>query len=394
METFKQIFVTFRDLLIPFMPRFIVRLLVGKGDFIFMAHAIDLSDFSKKYPFADWLPKNHLKAFSKNLWTIIGSKITGFRLKDGTVSNGWLIFCPLSTRMMVLKKEMARKKIIKAARFAEKLDVKILGLGAFIPILSDDGMLLADKVNMAITTGNNFSAVIAAKNVLEISRRVGLDTAKAKLAVVGAAGSVGSVASKLMDAKFKYKILIDKNLAALNKTCEEFSFKHSDTVISNNINLIKEADVVLAVTNVPGAVVRSAHLKPGALVVDAAQPKNVSGKIPVERKDVIVVESGIAEAENLKVNFDFGLRKENEVFSCLAEVLLLLWMDRVESHLGSTDYNYAEELMDVFEGAGIKLADFRNRLGFITQGEIDNIASIIRDRDSDEFLPVSRRLAA
>ncbi len=94
--------------------------------------------------------------------------------------------------------------------------------------------------------------------------------------------------------------------------------------------------------------VRSDHLKPGSIVIHAAQPRNVSVKVPQERKDVVVIESGVAEVKGLKVNCDFGLRKENEVYSCFAELLLLCWMKEYdEDHVDPISEEYVLKLWDI-----------------------------------------------
>lgn len=372
-----QFLVTVRDFLIPFMPRFIVRLLVGKGDFVFLAHALDLSDFARKYPFADRMSKRNIKIFSRNLWPIIGSKITGFKKRDGSCVNGWIVFCPLTTRMMILKREVARKKIVKATKFAEKLGAKVIGLGAFIPILTDDGRFLENKVKANITSGAAFSAITAVQNVLKVVDVMSIDETRAKIAIVGAGGSVGSICSKMLANKFGEVMLIDKNMESLNKLVQKIDIPYAESKktisLSGRVSDIKHADIIIVITNVPGVVVRSSHLKSGAVVIDAAQPKNVSAKIPKERKDVLVIESGIAEVNALSTNFNLGLRKENEVFSCLAEVLLTIWMEKKHNYLGEIDLSYVWELCAAAKDAGIKLADFRNNLGFIKDKEIKRI---------------------
>jgi len=379
-KSWSQLLATIRDLFIPFLPRFVVRLLVGKGEFVFLAHALDLSDFARKYPFADRMSKRSLKIFSRNLWPIIGSKVTGFRKRDGSSVNGWIVFCPLTTRMMLLKRELAKKKIAKAAQFGEKLGAKVIGLGAFIPILTDDGRFLENKVGANVTTGASFSAVTAVQNVLKIVQLMGIDKARAKIAIVGAAGSVGSICSRMLSNDFRKIMLIDKNAEALNKLVQKINISNVEKkiiLLSGRVSDIKDADIIVAVTNVPGVVVRSLHVKSGAIVIDAAQPKNVSIKIPKERNDVLVIESGVNEVSGLETNFDLGLRKGNEVYSCLAEVLLMIWTEQRDNYLGEIDLSYASKLWQGAEDAGVRLADFRNNLGFIGDEEIEIMRKLL-----------------
>ncbi|MCX5749126.1 MAG: hypothetical protein NTZ10_02645 [Candidatus Saganbacteria bacterium] len=329
-----------------------------------MAHPIELlPDIARKYPFANNAPKWFLKGISKLHPPVILSKITGYKGRDGRTVDGWVVFCSLSTRMMLLNEKRARTKILKAAKFSEKLDAKLLGLGAFVPIVTDHGAYLQGKVKMSITNGDAFSAVIAAKNVIKAADLAGLDKEKVKLAVVGAAGFVGSMSSKLLLKYFSDITLIDKNKEDVKTLGEELKKKsgNKNIVVSFDISDIKNADIVLTVTNTPGVIVRSKHLKTKSIIIDAAQPRNVSVKVPYEREDVIVIESGVAEVDGLNVNCDFGLRKENEVYSCFAELLLLCWMREYnEDHVNRISESYVLKLWDEMEKAGIRMASFRN----------------------------------
>lgn len=381
MNNLKEIILTIRDILLHFLPKFVIKIIMGKGDYVFLAHPIELlPDIARKYPFAEKLSKKWLKIISRNHPPIILSKVTGFKGQDGKPIEGWIVFCSLSTRMMLLNNKLARKKILAAAKFSEKLNAKLLGLGAFVPIVTDHGAYLQGKVNMSITNGDAFSAVIAIKNVLKAVEMACLDKNKIQLAIVGAAGFVGSICSKLSIERFPNIVLIDKNVKGLEVLYKKLIEKGSERniSISEEIGRIYSADLILVVTNTPGVIVRSKHLKPGAIIIDAAQPRNVSAKVPYEREDVIVVESGIAEVEGLDVNCDFGLKKTNEVYSCFAELLLLCWMKIYnEDHIDPIAEDYVRKLWDESERAGIKIADFRNITGFVDKGKFLKLKALM-----------------
>lgn len=379
MTNIRQVMLTLRDLSVNLLPNPLVRCILGRGEYVFLAHPIDLlPDIARKYPFAAKAPKWLLKFLSRFHPPIIFSKITGFKGKDGRDVHGWVVFCSLSTRMMLLNEKRARKKIVAAAGFSEQLGAKLLGLGAFVPIVTEHGAYLQGKVNMAITNGDAFSSVIAVKNVIKAADTAGLDKNKARLAVVGAAGFVGSMSCKLLSNQFSNIALIDKNREAVSSLGEQLKnrYKNNNISVSSDINDIKDSDIVLVVTNTPGAIVRAHHLKPGSIVIDAAQPRNVSAKVPFERDDVVVIESGIAEIDGLKTNCDFGLRKENEVYSCFAELLLLCWMKEYkEDHVDNISESYVGRLWAEMEKARIKVAEFRNIKGLVSANDIRRVFS-------------------
>lgn len=195
---------------------------------------------------------------------------------------------------------------------------------------------------------------------------------------MGAAGSVGMLASQLFSKRFKNLILIDKNREGLKKIAKTVFLIRAEInlIFDTSIDLVKSADVVFVATNTPGAIVRQNHLKPGSVVIDGAHPHNVSAKVPKQRQDVIVIESGIAEVDGLNTNIDFGLRNSNEVYSCLAEVLLLLWKPSLFDGLEEETLPYAEALLKYSVQAGIKPAPFQNRLGYIPEEVFQKIRDI------------------
>jgi predicted amino acid dehydrogenase len=260
--------------------------------------------------------------------------------------------------------------VFQTIRLAEKLGARIVGLGAFTSIVTDDGNYFRGKVKAGITTGNAYSAAVAIENLERLLFLTGRDIAKSNVAVVGGAGSVGSACSRILVKKTKELIIVDKNKKALDRLADFISV-NGRVKARTDIASIKEADGVIAVTNAPGAIVRASHLKRGAVVVDAAQPKNVSRHIPRQRDDVIVVESAIVKTKGINFNFDFGLNDE-EALGCLAEVLLLTWIEHDgDFSLGKVDPLQVSEISKIAKEADFRLADFRNSNGYIN-GDLIN----------------------
>lgn len=283
---------------------------------------------------------------------------------------------------MIRNQQLARKRVLQSVHLAEKLGARIVGLGAFTSIVTDDGKWLLGKVQCGLTTGNAYSAVIAVENIYELLQAIGKPIKESIVAIVGAVGSEGSACVKLLAGKTAQLLLIDKNmtggeilmnqLSRENGCQEKFKF-------TTRIDAIKEADAVIAVTNAPGAIVRASHLKPRAVVVDAAQPKNVSHHIPRQRKDVLVVESAIVETPGVRTNFDLGLG-ETEALGCLAETQILTWAGYNGHYsLGKADPDLVKNIAEIARKAGYKLAPFRNSLGFIVSEDIRRVRTIRRD---------------
>jgi len=73
------------------------------------------------------------------------------------------------------------------------------------------------KSSIGLTTGNPLSAAIAVQNVVKASVLVGLDLREATIAIVGAAGSVGSGCARVLVKNVKRLKLIDINKQALEQ---------------------------------------------------------------------------------------------------------------------------------------------------------------------------------
>ncbi len=371
-----------RDLLIRLLPGFVTHLfLIPKGEFAFIVHPINLDDAQKKYPFAKFLPKSFIEAWSRYQWPTIGSRIRGFKTQSGRSVDGWVVICPMTTKLMLRNRDIAKRRVLQTVRLAEKLGTKMAGLGAFTSIVTDDGTYLKGKVISGITTGNAYSAAVAIENLESLLNLTGRNPKESILAVVGGAGSVGSACSRILAKRAKELIIVDKNKKNLDNLVKSLNM---DGRVRGRTDIasIKEADGIIAVTNAPGAIVRASHLKKGAVVVDAAQPKNVSRHIPRQRNDVIVVESAIIKTDDIEYNFDFGLKDEKEILGCLAEVLLLTWIGYEGDYsLGKVDPFHVEEISGVAKRAGFKLAEFRNFHGTILIEQLQKTKETIKQKD-------------
>jgi len=378
----------FRDLLLRYMPSFLAQAIAGHGTYAFIVHPRDLDDHARKYPFAKEMPKIVRYLWSRFQWPIIGSQITGLVTRYGRRENGWMIICPLTTQQMIKNRKLASKRVLQSVQLAEKLGARIVGLGAFTSIVTSDGKDLLGKVRCGLTTGNAYSAAVAVDNVCNLLQAISKPVEKSVVAVVGAAGSEGSACSKLLAGKVAKLILIDKNVAGGENLAKQLmQHGQAETKFTTRIDAIREADAVIAVTNAPGAIVRASHLKPGAIVVDAAQPKNVSHHIPKQRKDVLVVESAIVQTPGVRINFDLGLG-ETEALGCLAETQVLTWLEhRGHFSLGKADLKQVQEIYEAAREAGYRLAPFRNSIGYISEEDIARVRWAAIERDlTDEHV--------
>lgn len=365
-SVFVIIFHTFRDLIIRFLPKKIVKFFIKEAEFAFLVHPRDLTDVSRKFFFAKNLPDYILNLITRFLWPIIGSKITGLKDKNGKDVLGYVVICPLTAKQMMKKRKLAKKRIIQTSKLAEKVGAKIIGLGALGASLTRGGLDLKDEINIGITTGAAYTVKIVTDNILKILDIWELDRDKVSIGVVGAAGSIGSNSAKILVQKgVKNILLVDTThkqekvetlLNDLYKINPNISLKLSD-----NIEKIYKSDIIIAATNAPGVIIRSKNLKSGSVVVDDAQPSDVDEEIIKNRDDVIVIEGGVAKTLNIDCHFNFGLKNRSDIFSCLGEVLMLSYIKH-KGHfsIGYLDINNIKKIDRIAKELKFTLGNFQN----------------------------------
>lgn len=280
---------------------------------------------------------------------------------------------------------VASKKILDATIFAKKLGAKIIGLGALTSSLSKGGLDLIDKVDINITTGHAYTAYNVTKNIFELCSILELDKKKITVAVVGAAGSIGSTSSLiLVRAGYQNLLLIDLErkhhfFKKLESDLRNFN-SEINIKFSHQIGDVINADVVVTATNAPEALVKADDLKVGAIIVDDAQPTDISKDV-FDREDVLVVSAGVVNTPNIETHFNFGLADKFDNFCCLAE-LLILAAHKWDKHyvIDRATLESVDEIAEWGKALGFQLAKFQNPRGLISAGKLNEMKRIIHQK--------------
>ncbi|THJ10162.1 MAG: hypothetical protein CAF43_010485 [Nitrospira sp. CG24C] len=363
-----------RDLAIRFLPGPLARLFVTPITFAFIGHPRTLSDVPRKFPFAGLLPSHVVERWFRYQWPFVASYITGLTVANGTPTTGAMLISPLTTEQMIRNPRLARKRVLQTIQLAEKMGAKIAGLGAFTSIVTRDGRDLEGKVRLGLTTGNPHSAAIAVQNVLQAAALTNLSLPHATAAIVGGAGSVGSACAKMLSRLVANLLIIDIKKDALQDLITQLADQPAVVTGASSLDQVRNADIVIAATNNPHILLTAGHLKPGAIVIDAAQPKNVSEDIPRQRPDVVVIESAVVQTPDIDVHFDLDLAP-GEALGCLSETMILTAIGW-EGHysLGKADPSHAAHIIAAGRTLGFRLARFRNSAGYVTDEHLLRIA--------------------
>ncbi|CCO08689.1 Shikimate/quinate 5-dehydrogenase [Desulforamulus hydrothermalis] len=347
------------------------------NQFAFIIHPLDVSDVARKFGFTRYMPDALLEQALKLLPPVKISSITGIRSAVAE-TEGFFVSCLLTARqMMSLPQPFVLNKIIQAGRLAEKLGAKVIGLGAFSKVVGDAGITVAKQLKIPVTTGNSYTIAMALEGAKKAAQLMGHDLKRARVTVVGATGSIGSVCALALARDVKHLTLVGRNEAKLYRLADRIMYETglAAEVTAHSKAALRQADLVLTVTGSLDAVIEPEDLKPGAVVCDVARPRDVSRRVAEERDDVLVIEGGIVEVPgDVNFNFNFGFPPKT-AYACMAETMILALEGRLESYtLGrELTLQQVEEIYHLGKKHGFKLAGFRSFEKPISEQEINLI---------------------
>ncbi len=238
---------------------------------------------------------------------------------------GHIILVPEGARSMLERgRSKVMPKIEAAVDLAVELGASVVGLGALTATIAKGGALLRKRTDIGVTNGNAFTSWMTYRGLERLLEQFPVHNPQ--IAFVGATGSVGSsvvdlVASSELTADIT---LVARNVPRLEALADRVrrTDPWMNVVTSTDINSVKEADIVVLMTSSTDALLKSEHLKPGAIILDDTQPRNTDPKLSEERPDVLIVDGGLVSIPGVSVNAHIGLPNGHS-YACLAETMLL-----------------------------------------------------------------------
>lgn len=364
--------------------------------FAFIIHPIDARrDVARKggvYSVAKYLPESAVEYLIKFKEPIVASHITGVKSALGTEAEGWFIACPLTPRqLLTLPDDFVVKRLTQCGKLAESLGAKIIGLGAFTSVAGDGGVSVAKNLNIAVTTGNSYTVATAVEGAIDGARRMGTSLETAKVAIVGATGSIGRTCAQLLANRAGELSLVGRDIAKLERVAADLDGP-CITMSSDVKSGLRDAAVVITVTSAVDAVIMPEHLASGAVICDVARPRDVSVRVARERDDVLVIEGGVVSVpgDDLDFHFNFGFEPKT-AYACMSETIALALEGRYESFTLGKDVSVQQvsEISGIAKKHGFKLAGYRSFERAVTEDQIE----IIR-QNADERRKTAGRKAA
>jgi predicted amino acid dehydrogenase len=279
---------------------------------------------------------------------------------------------------------VAYRKIIQAGRLAQRLGARIIGMGAYTSVVGDAGVTVSKYLDTPVTTGNSYTVAVAMQAVRVAAEHMDIDMRRAAIAVVGATGAVGKVCGRILARECDTVVLIARDTARLQPIKDQIETERgATTYITTDRMAIREADIIVTVTSEIGTVIEPQHLRPGAVVLDVARPRDVSRQVIQQRNDVLVIEGGMVAVPGPHVDFgfDFGF-PPRVAFGCMAEAMILALEGRFESFTLGRDITIrqVEEIESLGAKHGFRLAGLRSFERAVTEEEIEHVKRAAHSR--------------
>jgi len=324
------------------------------------------------------------------------SKIRGIRSKaTGEEVEGILLTLGTTPREMMRRPpSFTYRRLIRAARMAERMGAQLMGLGAFTSVVGDAGITVAQKVPIGITSGNSLTVAAtleAAKRAVLLMK--GGRPEKVRAVVIGATGSIGAVCARLLAQAVHDVVLIaprPERLLALKQQIEQETPGARVIAATHPDAYIGDADLIITTTSaLTGKVINIDKLKPGAVVCDVARPPDVKEEDAARRPDVLVVESGeIVLPGAPDFGFDIDM-PPGTAYACLSETALLAMDGKFEDYtLGrNIELDRVKEMYRLWQKHGLQLAGLRSFGVYVTDELIAEKRRLAEERRRELGLP-------
>ncbi|MGH2453990.1 MAG: shikimate dehydrogenase [bacterium] len=358
------------------------------GRFAFVVHPLAIRDFARKFGLLRAAPGPALEWVARFVPPIVASHITGIRSLTGAEAEGWFIGLPLTSRVLLASDpDFVYRRLVQAGHLAERLGAKILGLGAFTKVVGDAGVTVANRLDIAVTTGNSYTAATAMEGTLLAAARMEIDIRGAHAVVVGATGSIGAACSQMLAGRVGVLTLVARTRDRLEGLAERIRGRPASAATEVRVTTdaraaMAAAELAITVSAATDVLIEPEDLRPGAVICDVARPRNVSRLVHERRADVLVIDGGVIEVPGEpEFGLDFGF-PPRMVEACMAETMALALEGRYEDYTIGRDLTLAqtEEIAGIARGHGFHIAGFRRAERAIGDEEIERIKHAARAR--------------
>lgn len=293
----------------------------------------------------------------------------------------------------------------------------VAGLGMYTSIVTNNCQALQIP-DMALTSGNALTIGMGLEAIEQGCKQQGLELGEQTAAVVGAAGNIASTYASLLSTSVEHLILIgsgrDGSLRRLEKTAQQIYAEAARAIlkgvaehdrlarrlqqidgieallqahgnsadlgqrvaklveerlganafitVSNDLEVLKQARIVLCAANAPQPFLFAEHFAENSVICDIAVPLNVDQNLASQRADVLYMHGGIVQTplgDGLVKNVRAYL-KQGQLYACMAESVLM-GLSGMKQHYsyGDISREQVQQIRALAATHGFSLAQFK-----------------------------------
>lgn len=355
--------------------------------FAFIIHPLDFEDIYKKYKIAKHASPKLVASLLKRRRPFKISDIVGIHSIAGPKVHGVFVGVPLLPEQFTsLDEEFLIRRVVKGCKVAEELGAKIVGLGAHTAMVGDSGRRIAEMVDIAVTTGNTYTVATAIEGTKKAAGFMDIDLGKARMAIVGATGSIGRTCAEALAPEVGSCVLVGRDRSRLEDVARLLSqrVRLSFDIDDNIPRGLADADIVITVTGSTKSIIPPQSLKTGAVVCDVARPRDVSKEVVKARNDVLVIEGGVVKVPgDVDFGVNFGL-VPGLALACMSETMILALEGRFEDYTIGKDItlDMVKEMDVLAKKHGFELAGLRSFEHLLTTEQIETIKRNARKKST------------
>jgi predicted amino acid dehydrogenase len=250
----------------------------------------------------------------------------------GSICHGNIVLILMSPAEIMAQPSRALDLILRACRKARSQGAEIIGLGGLAAVVGGMGRSVQDAMDVPITTGNSYTACAALATFERARQSLGGDFPPDPPVVLGGAGGIAACIAEALAEQGHAPILVGPPAKPLRSLVELLRSRYGAQVeICPDVQPALERSRVVFGASSTGGKIEQRQLRPGSVVIDVAQPRDVVGDEPL-RDDVLILDGEIVSlpASN-QPPFDFFRLGANRTYACLGELILLALEGRRES---------------------------------------------------------------
>jgi acetylornithine/succinyldiaminopimelate/putrescine aminotransferase/predicted amino acid dehydrogenase/long-subunit acyl-CoA synthetase (AMP-forming) len=246
----------------------------------------------------------------------------------------WVI--PLdSAELEFLHKSGKRKQVVtkiqKAVNLAAEKGARIISLGGYTSILTNNGLSLYEPKGSRIITGNTLAAASGIEHLKNSIKQIPEFNKPNIIAVIGSTGNIGQVITEILCEQNNIcsgLILLSRSGKRTNEFINELGKRLKSLVdikISDDMNEIRNAEIIIVCTNTNDPIVLPHHIassKP-VLISDLSVPSAVSAEVFKLPNVVGIPFSAYVTLPEDKDAVISSYSPPGTVFCCAAEAILL-----------------------------------------------------------------------